>query len=68
MNAMMCSAGLPTFRRGLSRLQGGSVNVGDVDRFTERNQSTTTRDVITQELKFRHLTWWAEGKVLAAQS
>jgi hypothetical protein len=45
-NVLNC---LPMFGRGLlSRLQGENVNVGDVDVFTERNQSTTTHDVKTK--------------------
>jgi hypothetical protein len=56
MNVTMCWTGL----------QGETINVGDVDMFTKRNQSTT-HDVITQELKFCHLIWWAEGKLPTAQ-
>jgi hypothetical protein len=56
MNVTMCWTGL----------QGEIINVGDVDRFTKRNQSTTTHDV-TQKLAFCHLIWWAEGKFSTAQ-
>jgi hypothetical protein len=44
-----------------------SVFIDDVKRFTEINQSTTTHDAITQELKFRRVIWRTEGKDPGAQ-